>query len=50
MVVSKYMIYVVAVILVVGIVQILLGIFVFLSDALDIYMLVSTFMKEQLCL
>ena len=40
MTISKYVVWIAAALLLIGIIQILVGLFVFLSDALDIYMLV----------
>ena len=47
---SKYLVYVAAVLLLAGVFQILVALFVFLSEALDIYMLVSRWFTLQKCL
>jgi len=48
MLVSKYMVWVAATLLLVGVFQILVGLFVFLSEALDIYMLVRSKTSSEL--
>ena len=44
--ISRYVAWAAAALLLVGIIQILVGLFVFLSDALDIYMLVCVVLME----